>query len=219
MKRAAIGGAAAVVAGIAIVLSGCGSDTKTAPTASTPPTHSSTTAKGPQPTIASYIAENNIQETPVKHGDAGSPKIDLTPPAGWADADSDTPDWAYGALVYKGPGAGDYTPSIVALMSKLTGRVDPQKILDVAPGELTNLPGWKPMSAARPSTLGNYRAVQLSGTWTQDGQTKVVAQKTVVIPEKDGVYVLQLNADGLEAEKEIVGAATDVTDSDTKITP
>jgi hypothetical protein len=239
VKRTAITGTAAIAAALAIVLSGCGSDTKTAPSTS-PSTKTSTStstsakaapsskpkvaprdedAKGPNPTIASYIAENNIQETPVKRGDPGSPTIDLPIPDGWEPAGTDTPDWAYGAIVYTGPDAGDYTPSLVALVSKLTGNVDPQKIIDLAPGELNNLPGWKAMNEGQASTLGEYPAYQLGGTWTQDGQTKIVAQKTVVIPGSDGLYVLQLNADGLEDQKEIIGAATDVIDTDTKITP
>ena len=53
----------------------------------------------------------------------------------------------------------------------------------------------------------------------QDGQTKIVAQKTVVIPGADGLYMLQLNADGLENQAEIVGAATNVIDEQTTITP
>jgi hypothetical protein len=115
--------------------------------------------------------------------------------------------------------AGEYTPSIVALVSKLTGNVDPQKIIDLAPGELNNLPGWSVMNEGEVSTLGEYPAYQLDGICTQDGQTKIVAQKTVVIPGSDGLHVLQLNADGLENQGEIVGAATDVIDSQTTITP
>ena len=42
-------------------------------------------------------------------------------PEGWEDAGADTPEWAYGAIVYTGPEAAEYTPSIVALVSKLTG--------------------------------------------------------------------------------------------------
>jgi hypothetical protein len=238
MKRTAITGAAAITAAIAIVLSGCGSGTKTEPSASSSSatsTSKSTSAKaapaskakvaprnedakGPNPTIASYIADNNIQETPVKRDDPGSPTIDLPVPDGWEPAGADTPEWAYGAIVYTGPDAGGYTPSIVALVSKLTGNVDPQKIIDLAPGELNNLPGWKALNEGATSTLGDYPAYQLGGTWTQDGQTKIVAQKTVVIPGSDGLYVLQLNADGLEDQKEIIGAATDVIDNETKIT-
>jgi hypothetical protein len=239
VKHTAITGTAAIAAVVAIVLTGCGSDTKTEPSTSTSSKTSTSTstsakaapsskpkvaprdedAKGPNPTIASYIAENNIQEAPVKRGDPGSPTIDLPIPDGWEPAGADTPDWAYGAIVYTGPDAGDYTPSIVALVSKLTGNVDPQKIIDLAPGELNNLPGWKAMNEGEASTLGEYPAFQLGGTWTQDGETKIVAQKTVVIPGSDGLYVLQLNADGLEDQKELIGAATDVIDTDTKITP
>ena len=239
MRSTAVSGAAAIAAALAVVLSGCGSDTKTAPSTSasaSKSTSSSTSAKaapsskpkvaprdedaaGPNPTIASYIKDNNIQEVPVKRGDPGSPTIDLPVPDGWEPAGEDTPDWAYGAIVYTGPDAGDYTPSLVALVSKLTGNVDPQKIIDLAPGELNNLPGWSAMNEGEVSTLGEYPAYQLGGTWTQDGQTKIVAQKTVVIPGSDGLYVLQLNADGLEDQKEIIGAATDVIDSQTTITP
>jgi hypothetical protein len=239
MRSTAVSGVAAIAAALAVVLSGCGSDTKTEPStsASASKTTSSTTsakaapsskakvaprdedAAGPNPTIASYIKENNIQEAPVKRGDPGSPTIDLPVPDGWEPAGEDTPEWAYGAIVYTGPDAGEYTPSIVALVSKLTGNVDPQTVIDLAPGELNNLPGWSAMNEGEVSTLGEYPAYQLGGTWTQDGQTKVVAQKTVVIPGSDGLYVLQLNADGLEDQKELIGAATDVIDSQTTITP
>jgi len=127
------------------------------------------------------------------------------------------PDWACGAIVYTGPDAR--TPSIVALVPKLTGNVDPQKIVELAPGELNNLPGWKTMNEGQASTLGEFPAYQLGGTWTQDGQTKIVAQKTVVVPGSDGLCVLQVNDDGLEDQADISGAATDVIDEQTKITP
>jgi hypothetical protein len=83
----------------------------------------------------------------------------------------------------------------------------------------TTLPTACISSSGKHRHLGEYPAYQLGGTWTQDGQTKVVAQKTVVIPGSDGLYVLQLNADGLEDQKELIGAATDVIDSQTTITP
>jgi hypothetical protein len=137
---------------------------------------------------------------------------------GHEPAGEDTPDWAFGAIVYTGPEGAEYSPSIVAIVSKLTGDVDPQKLIDVAGGELNNLPGYKPMNEGQTSTLGDYPAFQLGGTWPSDGVTKIVAQKTVIIPSADGYFVLQLNADGLEDQGDIVGAATDVIDSDTTIT-
>jgi hypothetical protein len=232
MKTPAMSAAAALA--LAVVLSGCGSDTKTESTPTTTTTTTTTakagptTAKvapreedaaGPNPTIASYIAENNIQEAPVKRGDPGSPTINLPFPPGWVDAGADTPEWAYGAIIYTGPEAAEYTPSIVALVSKLTGNVDPQRIIDLAPGELQNLPGWSATNEGETSTLGEYPAYQLGGTWQSEGTTKIVAQKTVVIPGADGLYVLQLNADGLENQAEVVGAATEVIDAETTITP
>src|ERR1700754_4924663 len=133
MRLSAITGVAATATALALVLSGCGSDTKTEPSTSTKASKSTSSetstkaapspakiaprdedAQGPNPTIASYIAQNNIQEVPVKMGDPGSPTIDLPVPAGWQPAGEDSPDWAYGAIVYTGPDAGDYTPSIVA---------------------------------------------------------------------------------------------------------
>ena len=175
--------------------------------------------QGPATTIADYIAENDISETPVFRGDPGAPTVDLPFPEGWQDAGADTPEWAYGAIYYSGPGAEEYTPSIVALLSRLTGDVDPDAIIEYAAGELTNLPGWEPLSRGRTSTLSGFPAYQLGGTWVQDGVTKVVAQKTAVIPGADGLYVLQLNADGLESQLDIVGPATDTIDDQTVITP
>jgi Probable lipoprotein LpqN len=72
----------------------------------------------------SYVKENNIQETRVNRGDPGSPTIDLPIPDGWEPAGENAPEWAYGAITYTGPEGAEYSPSIVALLSKLTGNVD-----------------------------------------------------------------------------------------------
>ncbi|MGE0220877.1 LpqN/LpqT family lipoprotein [Mycolicibacterium sp.] len=238
---------AAVAAAVAVVATGCGgsgsepatstsAETTSVETTSPETTATTTTSataapstariaprkeapKGPAPTIADYIADNDIQEFPVHVGDPGAPEIDLPMPEGWQPAGEDTPEWAYGAIYYDGPGAEEYTPSVVALVSRLVGNVDPQAVLDHAAGELTNLPGWTPLGEGGESTLGEYPAYQLAGNWNQDGVAKVVAQKTVVIPGRDGLYVLQLNADGLESQSDIVAEATNVIDDETVITP
>ncbi|HME46660.1 LpqN/LpqT family lipoprotein [Mycobacterium sp.] len=231
MKLAsAVSGVAVAALALSFGLAGCGSGAKSNQASTTTTTTTTTKAQakvaprienapGPNPTIATYIQDNGITETPVHRGDPGAPTINLPTADGWVDAGQDTPDWAYSAIVFNGPEAQDYTPSIVALVSKLTGNVDQQKILQLAPGELNNLPGFKPMSDGSASTLGNFPAYQLGGTWVQDGQTKLVAQKTVVIPGSDGVYVLQLNADGLEDQLDTVAAATMTIDDQTTITP
>ncbi|MGW0159678.1 LpqN/LpqT family lipoprotein [Mycobacterium sp. NPDC003323] len=240
MRTSALAGVAALATALGLILSGCGADTRTTegtPTASPDISRESSTreseprtpesevpprdedAPGPNDTIASYIQDNGIEETPVKPGDPGSPVIELPFPDGWEDAGADTPEWAYSAMVYTGPEAAEYTPSIMALVSKLTGDVDPDKIIELAPGELENLPGYEGWNEGDESTLSGFPAFQLGGTWQQDGLTKIVAQKTVVIEAADGLYVLQLNADGLENQADIIGAATDVIDSETVVTP
>ena len=234
MRTSALTGVAAAVTALAVVLSGCGSDTKTASSSSSESKSSSSTetttskkpkvtetpeaAAGPNPTIADYIAENKIQETGVKMGDPNAPAVNLPVPDGWQVLPPEqAPEYAYGAIVYAGPEFEADPPNIVALMSKLDGDVDPQKIIDLAPGELNNLPDYKPGNEGETSTLGDYPAYVLGGTYTRDGATRFIAQKTVVIPAADGLYVLQLNVDGPDAAGDVLASATEKIDSDTTI--
>jgi SLT domain-containing protein len=230
MRTSALTGAAAAVAALAVVLSGCGSDTKTATSSSseTSTSSSSTTtsaasetpaeAAGTNPTIADYIKDNGIQEAGVKMGDPAAPAVNLPVPEGWQTLPPEqAPEYAYGAIVYTGPEFKADPPNIVALMSKLSGDVDPQKIIDLAPGELNNLPDYKPGNEGETSTLGDYPAYVLGGTYTRDGATRFIAQKTVVIPTDGGLYVLQLNVDGPDAAGDVLAAATEQIDSDTTI--
>ncbi len=237
MRASALTGAAAAAAALAVVLAGCGSDTQTATSSSSSTSTSSSSEEtstsekptvtepseapaGPNPTIADYIKEQGITETPVKMDDPTAPTINLPVPEGWRPlSPEEQPEWAYGVIVYDGPDAGNDPANIVALVSRLSGDVDPQALIDVAPGELNNLPGYTPRNEGETSTLGEYPAYLLGGTWVKDGVTRVIAQKTVIIPAADGLYVLQLNADGLESSMDALGAATDVIDSETTITP
>jgi hypothetical protein len=226
--RAGVIAIAAVALGVG--LSGCGSDTKTEPSASkTTSSELKTTsskaaptttaeASGPNKTIVDYIKENNIVETPVHRGDPGSPTIDLPFPPGWEDAGNRTPDWAYGAILFTDPAMEQDPPTIIALVSKLTGNVDPAKILEYAPGEIKNLPDYDGAKDGTSSTLSGFDAIQIGGSYTKEGVKRVIAQKTVVIPGKDGLYVLQLNADGTEDQMGPLMDATGVIDEQTKIT-
>lgn len=228
--RAGVVAIAAVALGIG--LAGCGSSTKTAPSTSSKETTSeskttsskaapttSAQASGSNKTIVDYIKENNIVETPVHHGDPGSPAINLPTPPGWEDAGSRTPDWAYKAILLSDPAVAHDPPTIIALVSKLSGNVDPTKILEFAAGEIKNLPGYDGAQQGSPSTLGGFDATQIGGTYTKDGVKRAIAQKTVVIPGKDGLYVLQLNADGTEDQMGPLMDATGVIDQQTTITP
>jgi hypothetical protein len=228
--RAGVVAIAAIAIGIG--LSGCGSDTKSAPstsketsssaasaTSSKEAPKSPTQAAGPNKTIVDYIKENGIVEAPVHKGDAGAPAIDLPFPPGWEDAGSRTPQWAYGAILSSDPAMAQDPPTIIALVSKLNGNVDPAKILEFAPGEIRNLPGYDGAPEGSPSTLGGFDATQIGGTYTKDGVKRAIAQKTVVIPGQDGLFVLQLNADGTEDQMPALMDATNVIDEQTTITP
>ncbi|MBS1692028.1 MAG: LpqN/LpqT family lipoprotein [Actinobacteria bacterium] len=220
MKSTVIGSAAVLAAALGIGLCGCGADagppgvTPTANVSAPAPDNSALNA-----TIAGYIQRNGIVETRVRRGDPGSPTVTLPVPEGWRPAGDESPEWAYDAIVYAGPDAGGYKPSVVAVMSKLTGNVDPATIIALAPGELQNLPGYQAVESGAAGTFAGYQDYLLGGTWVQDARTKVVTQRTVVIPGSDGLYVLQLNGDALAQQAALIDAATAMIDQQTTITP
>ncbi len=214
----------AVIVGLA--LAGCGSDEKK----SEPTTSSSTSspkaagpsqeAVKPNASIPDYIKQNGITETPVKRGDPGSPEINLPFPPGWEDMGAEVPPWAWGGIKFTGdPAMAANPPTILALLSKLQGNVDPAKILEFAPGEMKNLPGYEGDGQGSASKLGGFDAWQIGGMYEKNGVKHAVAQKTVVIPGSDGLFVLQLNADGTEDQMGALMDATSVIDEQTTITP
>lgn len=176
-------------------------------------------ASGPNYTIVDYIRDNKIVETPVHRGDPGSPTLNLPIPEGWQDAGESAPEWAWGAIVSTDPAFAAHPPSIIALMSKLSGNVDPAKILEYAPNEIRNLPGYENQGDGSAGTLSGFDSYQIGGIYVKDGARRLIAQKTVVIPGQDGLYVLQLNADGTEDQIGPLMDATSVIDEQTTITP
>ena len=220
-KLTAAGGIAVAGVALGLALAGCGSDTMTEATTTGAISEAATTsaqASGADYTIVDYIKDNGIVETPVKRGAPGSPTIDLPFPPGWEDAGARTPQWAYVMMRYTDPAMAGNPPTITAIVSKLTGNVDPAKILEFAPGELRNLPGFEG-EGGNTSTLAGFDAHEIDGFYTRDGAKHMVAQKTVVIPGQDGLYVLQLNPDGLEDQMGPLMDAMAAIDEQTTITP
>jgi hypothetical protein len=227
MTRVRAGGIAIMAVVLGLALAGCGSNEKKSEETSKPTTSSSAaaapTTTAPEKanlTIPDYIKQQGITEAPVKKGDPGSPEINLPIPPGWEDMGPDTPPWAWGAMKFTAdPAMAASPPTIIALLSKLTGPVEAAKILQYAPGEMKNLPGYEGDGAGSASTLGGFDAWQIGGTYMKDGAKHAVAQKTVTIPVADGLYVLQLNADGTEDQMQVLMDATGVIDEQTTITP
>ncbi|PEG58807.1 LpqN/LpqT family lipoprotein [Mycolicibacterium boenickei] len=226
------GGIVIAAVALGVMLTGCGgktvSGTATEATGSSETSTETTKTKADEPstpsaghqyTIVDYIRDNNITETPVHRGDPGTPQLDMPIPEGWADATSSAPEWAWGAIVSTDPEFAADPPSIIALMSKLTGDVDPAKILEYAPNEIRNLPGYENQGDGSADELSGFDAYQIGGTYVKDGATRLIAQKTVVIPGADGLFVLQFNADGTEDQMGPLMDATAAIDEQTVITP
>jgi serine/threonine protein kinase len=183
---------------------------------STPPSSTSVQPSGHNETIADYIKNNNIQETMISHNTPGAPTIDLPVPQGWSTM-AESQDAPYGGIKYNTPANPSDAPTIVAIFEKLTGNVNGDTLLSYAPGEVKNLPGYDGSDGEK-STLSGFPAYQLGGNYTKGATQRVIAQKTVVIQAKDGLYVLQLNAEGPESDKTPLMDATTVIDDQTKIT-
>jgi hypothetical protein len=201
--RSSLRAGVAVIGAVAlgISLAGCGSNSEKAPSSSNQATVETTTSttqpKPPEKTIAEYIKDNNITETPVKRGDPGAPVIDLPVPPGWVDMSSRAPEGAYQAMVLNNQALATDPPTLVAYVAKLSGNVDPAKILEYAPAEIQRLPGYQGPTTGTPTKVGGFDATQIGGAYTKDGAKRAVGQMTAVIPVADGVYVLQVNADSL----------------------
>jgi hypothetical protein len=226
MRRVRAGGIAIMAVVLGLALAGCGSNEKKSEetSKSTISNSSATPTSTPEAkanlSIPDYIKQQGITEAPVKKGDPGSPEINLPFPPGWEDMGGQTPPWAWGAMKYTAdPAMAAAPPTIIALLSKLTGNVDPAKILQFAPGEMKNLPGYEGDGSGSASKLGGFDAWQIGGTYMKQGVKHAVAQKTVTIPAADGLFVLQINADGTEAQMPILMDATTVIDEQTTITP
>jgi hypothetical protein len=217
LRNLTIIGLVAVAVIVAVVLAVVRQSSGSHPTST-----ESTTAQptsGPNWTLKDYVRENQITQARVRPGESGSPSIYIPLPWGWYDAGAETPDWAYGEFLYKWPGDLDEQPYIAILLSKLTGDVDAAKVLEFSVGELENLPDYVKVSDPNRSQLSGFDAIQLAGIYKRDGFERVIAQKTVVIPGKDGLYVLQMNADASKTAAPMLFQATQEIDDGTQITP
>lgn len=203
--------AAAGVVALSVVVAGCTARTEVAPV-------EPTGDLGPGAvTLHQYIVDNKIAELRFKRGEPGTPEIAFPFPPGWSTAGDRTPDWAYGAIVNDTPKSPEDPPYMVAIASKLTGDVDPAQILEYAPGQLNDLPDFTPFHDPKRDSLSGFEAIDYAGTYVRNGKPRVIGQQTIVVPGKDVLFVLQLNADAPEGEKQTVIDAAKFIAKNTKI--
>jgi uncharacterized lipoprotein NlpE involved in copper resistance len=218
-KISALASVGAVAA--SLLLAGCNSktETKTETTTESTTATSTTTSAAAKKTIADYVAENKIIETAIKQGDPGPPSFQFPMPPGWRAAGNQKPEWAYGAIVYEKATDPADPPFMTAIISRLSGNVEAAKIFEYAPALLQNLPGYEQDGEIQKSTLSGFEAIQFQGSYQRENTRRYIAQKTAVIPEKDGsLVVLQLNADAPLGQDDVILEAAKVIDAETKIT-
>ncbi|OLO99494.1 serine/threonine protein kinase [Mycolicibacterium porcinum] len=213
LAAGAIGAVVLLVGGITMAMksdnnNGGGGATTSAVATDTSDAETTTSPKpaGHAFTIADYIKQNGIVETPVHRGDPGAPVFTMPTPPGWVDAGPRTPAWAYSAIV-NDPVNPAEPPSVVSLISKLAGDVDPNKLLEFAPNELQNLTDYKPTGEVTRGNISGFPTVHLAGTYAKGAQRRAIAQTTIAIQAPGNVYVLQINADATERDKQ---ALTDI---------
>src|SRR6201993_1600522 len=114
--------AATITVALGLALVGCGSSNKTATststststatstsTSTTTSTTGATPGASPGPTIADYLRDANVTETPIHHGDPG-PNVDMPVPDGWQI--SQNAGTSYGAIVLTQPANPADPPTI-----------------------------------------------------------------------------------------------------------
>lgn len=192
----------------------------TAPTTSRParPVAPPTRADGKAYTIVDYIHDNGLFEVPIHRETADAPAVTVPIPPGWADAGTRAPSWAYSAMFFQGLPPNVEPPTVISLMSKLSGAVEAAKILQYAPNEVRNLPGFQG-GATRPFRLAGFDAVEVVGAYDRDARRHAVWQKTAVVPAVGGLFVLQINADALEPEVQIITDVGNLVDQQTTVAP
>lgn len=202
-----------------------GSDTPSATTGDTPsgtPTETPTETPpegtdGPT-TILEYFEQEDITQTALGPDDDG-PVVDMPVPAGWSTSDDYSSEASYGAIVYDAAADTTQPPRVLALLAKVEGPAEAARILELAPGELLGLDGFTASVEGEASTLGAYDAVQVFGAYSNGGQDLTIAQKTVVVPDGEELYVLQLNAYAPPGETDVLVTALQEIDTTTTITP
>ena len=87
-------------------------------------------------------------------------------------------------------------------------------VLVYSSGELYNLAGYRPVIEPTLGSLDGYRAADASGTYLKGANRHVVIQKTIAIPSNNGLYVLQLEAEGPEGDEQLLAnTLADVVDA------
>jgi hypothetical protein len=218
-----------ITAGLAlasiVMLAGCGSTTKTETETETSPTSAAASASAtPSKTITDYLAANQIVQTPIQPGEPGAPVIMLPALPGWSDLTTEQTTEAGGIPPYAAKGYDAATdpnarPVLQLRLAKLVGDADFEQLLQLAPADSQNTPGFAFKAKPGATTLSGYDGVAFSGIVAQNGQNWVTASRFIVIPDADPstTYLVRLNGTAPESYEGPLMDALSLIDTSTTI--
>ena len=157
------------------------------------------------PTIADYLADNGVTETPLRLGVEDPLIADFQLPDGWeAKLSTEEGEVAYLSAFGNVHQSDNFVPGAALLVSVLDGPVDAQELLGYASGEFYNLPGFEEFRSEDTDLDGFPAFLIIGGYDDPDFGPMVVSQRTAVV-ERDGVvYGVQLNVRALESQADAV---------------
>ncbi|WP_370250361.1 LpqN/LpqT family lipoprotein [Nocardioides sp.] len=169
-------------------------------------------------TIATYLAGLGATQRTVA---PSTGFLDVPRAPGWTFTPDQPPYAPYGALVFDGGTDPQQPPRVLMLAIELgSAAVDPARLLELAPNELLELPGFEAM-VDEPDRfrLAGFDAVRYAGTIPAGDSPLTIIQYTAVVPAEVGLYVVQLNAYARPAELETLTAMMERIDTSLGIDP
>ena len=67
-------------------------------------------------------------------------------------------------------------------------------------------------------TFDGFDAIDYVGTYVWEGKQRAVGQQTIVVPGKDGLFVLQLNGEAPAGQEQVVIDAANLIREQTTVT-
>lgn len=104
-----------------------------------------------------------------------------------------------------------------AIASKLTGNVDPAKILALAPRQLDELPEFAPLGEPHSDEVGGFEAVDYVGSYVWEGTEARRRPADHRHPRQGRGFVMQLNAEAPKGQEQAVVDAVKLIREQTKI--
>ncbi|MEC3951870.1 LpqN/LpqT family lipoprotein [Nocardia sp. CDC153] len=140
-------------------------------------------------TIAEYLANAQIQATPVDATAPGAPKVTVGIPEGWQQVPAGMFPGSYG--VWTQPPVNGWADNAVLLVATFTPKVDARDLLTHAFADARQLPNWQDLETDTEDFDGHPSA-GITGTYTVDPLTLWAYNRYIIVDSPNGQYLVQL---------------------------